>query len=277
MKNFAPVVPLAVASYLKGCGKLGDYHLLLAHDVLEHPDEYRNVYGGCTQITMDNSLIELGQPMAVKDVVAAAQIVGATKVVLPDHLGNFGHTMLAVLGALSEWKHIKEAVDPLGKISLVGVVQGSDIEQCKYCVAEYRHLGLQISIPRVLVDILGSRREIIEYAHKEFGYDRIHLLGFSKNLYDDILCTRMDGVAGIDSAVPIRAGYRGIYMGNPRGDYDEAVGKRGNYWELTPDDVGASGMGLALHNMENFRHWINILTESGIEECPMTINTPVTE
>ena len=70
-----------------------------------------------------------------------------------------------------------------------------------------------ISIPRALVNILGSRREPIEALQNNGFRDvPIHLLGFSCNYHDDIYCARLEGIIGIDSATPIRLGMEGKIM-----------------------------------------------------------------
>ena len=59
---------------------------------------------------------------------------------------------------------------------------------------------------------------------------QIHLLGMSNNFVDDMACTSMPNVMGIDSANPMVMGYQGISIWDrvgiehlPRGDYWECV------------------------------------------------------
>lgn len=260
LKHFAPVVPLSVAAALRENGMLGGYHLLLAHDVLADPDGYKEIYrpfmdGTPMDIIMDNSLIELGYPMAMDDVLQAAEVVGAKRIVLPDELGELDATLRAVHDSMEDWHTL-----PLNRTAgmrPIGVVQGKTLDECVHCLQEYRELNIDISIPRVLRKYLGSRAHITAIAHLQYGFRNIHLLGFSDNVLDDIACTRLPGVTGIDSAVPVRAAYKRMPM-DPLSEYfDRDVGPRGDYWEITPgdwDDVQAS---LVTQNIRQVRKWIN--------------------
>lgn len=260
LKHFAPVVPLSVAAALREDGMLGGYHLLLAHDVLADPNGYKEVYrpymdGTPMNIIMDNSLIELGYPMEMKDVLEAARVVGAKQIVLPDELGEMQFTLKAVWDAMDKWYTLP--LSETAGITPIGVVQGKTLTECTTCLQEFRNLGINISIPRVLYKYLGSRAEIAVIAHMKFGFQNIHLLGFSENILDDIACTRLPGVAGIDSAVPIRAAYKHMTM-EPLSEYfDRDVGPRGNYWDVKPGDLDSVQSSLVVQNIRQVRKWIN--------------------
>lgn len=260
-KHFAPVVPLSIAACLRENDLLGGYHLLLAHDVLLQPSSYREIYrpytdGRPMDIIMDNSLIELGYPMEMLQVLEAAKVVNAKKVVLPDELGKLDKTLRAVWDSMNVW-HTLPTKDTK-EIKPVAVVQGKNLSECLTCIREYAKCGIEdISIPRVLQKYLGTRSEIVMLAHAHYGYQNIHLLGFSDNILDDVACTRQPGVKGIDSAVPIRAGYKDVLISMDDPQFDRLVGPRGNYWDVTPKDLKQAQINLVMHNIRTFRGWIN--------------------
>lgn len=254
VRHFAPVVPLSIAQFLKGHDALGGYHLLLAHDVLANPDAYRATYAGATDIIMDNSLIELGYPMRVRDVIEAARVVNAQKVVLPDVLGSLEETLTLVQQAYEDFYMLP--LDVTAGLKMVAVVQGESREECSRCLHEYSKLGVEISIPRVLVSILGSRMDVIREAYS-MGFRNMHLLGFSDNLIDDVSSVRMPGVKGIDSAVPIRAGVKGLYMALDDMDFSKNLGPRGSYWETDVEKMNAVDLSTICSNLYSYRKWIN--------------------
>ena len=226
--NFAPVVPIEVARAMEAHkpGSIGNYHLLLAHDVLERPTDYREVYGnkGYT-ILMDNSLVELGYPLPLMDVLAACEIVGAQYAILPDVLGDYEGTVERTENALIEWNNLP--IEGRGDVQLLPVVQGcSHREHINFLCRFAGRMDIAgFCVPRVIADRQGSRKHII---HEITKFARVHMLGFSENLWDDVACARMPGVIGIDSAVPVRLGLRGKLM-----SFDKPVetGLRGHYWD----------------------------------------------
>src|SRR5690606_14854074 len=89
MAYFAPVCPVHILKQLAAEGSMGTYHLPLAHDVLEHKDEYHNLfvksrYADFISTTiLDNSVIELGTAVDINVIGEAAKIVHANVIVLP--------------------------------------------------------------------------------------------------------------------------------------------------------------------------------------------------
>lgn len=224
--RFAPVVPLVLADYMQSRGTLGNYHLLLAHDVLANPKEYRRIYAdrGYT-ILMDNSLVELGYPLPLVEVLEACKIVGAQYAILPDKLNDMQATIDMTKEAIFRWRTIP--TEQRGDVGLLPVLQGAThtehMRMLSGFVMDNDVAG--ICVPRVIADTIGSRRWIINEAARFYN---IHLLGFSENFLDDIACARMPGVVGIDSAVPIRAALRDLIMSL---DVPINAGKRECYWD----------------------------------------------
>jgi hypothetical protein len=207
MARFAPVVPLQLARWLKERNALGDYHLLLAHDVLSDPHGYAEVYGDIGRssnglIIMDNSLIELGNPISTPLLLDACHIVRAQYAVMPDKLGDAEETYMMTAAGVHELTRSAPIVKP------VFVLQGQNYLQCMELFDRFQRLAkvhaidYMVSVPRILGNTLGSRKHLIFKIAQ--ACVPIHLLGFSNSLIDDIACSRMPGVTGIDSASPIR-------------------------------------------------------------------------
>lgn len=248
-KCFAPVVPVQTASVLRDMDMLGNYHLLLAHDVLEHRAEYRDIYGDITRnggiVIMDNSLIELGKPMEVSDMLEALDVVPSTYAVLPDVLGDVQETLRLSIEAIHEYA----ARAPQQR--LMGVMQGDSHTKCFDCAANLALMGVNaISVPRHLANILGSRVMLVDYLLKKHSAWPVHLLGFSDSPLDDFTAARYPNVMGIDSAAPIRQAFRGIRFSL---DLFIEPGPRGDYWELNPNDLPEELLTLLEENLSTIR------------------------
>lgn len=262
MAKFAPVVPLGLASWLKSRELLGDYHLLLAHDVIQNPKEYSEVYGDITQkgglIIMDNSLIELGHPVDADTLAEACHIVGARYAVMPDVLDDAQLTYDMSEKAIWNFLPKCPAVQP------VFVLQGQNLSQCLELCLRYVKLGYKIgtdymlSIPRRLANTFGTRRDLVAQSWK-MGVP-VHLLGFSNSILDDITCARMPGVVGIDSTEPIRLALqhsRQISL-----DWPSQPGPREDYWEkdwksmLSTDGYNQVMASILENNLNKVRKWI---------------------
>lgn len=259
MSQFAPVVPIPLAKHLAEQEELGDYHLLLAHDVLARPDEYKLVYGGIREgggtIIMDNSLIELGRPMDIAEMLAVFKTLRPDWIVLPDHLGDYKKTLGATCKALFDWRQLT----PIQRLDteLMGVVQGSTFEECVSC-AQWMLTQPEITaicVPRVLVELLGSRMPVLTWLLQQRPEMPIHLLGFSDNILDDIVSASMYNVMGIDSAVPIRLGLQ-----NKPLLLDKFVdaGKRGDFWDRSYSRFEPLSNTTILSNIRNVRSWIDV-------------------
>lgn len=217
MTLYSPVAPIDVLLKLQSADLLGNYLLLLAHDVVINPEKYQKLIENFRGIViMDNSLIELGKPVDAETMLAAVNIVNADYAVLPDVLSDKDASIKASTTAARQWKVVGLDIDP------IIVAQGNTTDECLECVnniiedmdIDERDLYL-ISIPRALVLTEGSRMPLIKELER-FWNINIHLLGFSANYYDDIMCARHPNVVGIDSATPIRLGWEGKYICDPQ-------------------------------------------------------------
>lgn len=276
LSRFAPVAPLKVHKAMAEAGVLGTYHLLLAHQVLKDPGAHEKFYryqypvlprtrgnpgrNGKPYIIMDNSLIELGLPLPVDDVLKAGATVGAKAIVLPDMLGDKNETLWATRKALDSLTYIRKYSPNESyprHVKTLGVAQGQTLEQIVECAkVMVKTLKVDIiSVPRHVTAKLGSRTEVTRVVAK-MGVP-IHLLGFSDNLWDDFwTLTTIPRVMGIDSAVPIWYGLQGFnFPTDPpmRADY----GRR-------PDDY-ESQSSINQHviaNMRRVERWANTVRDA---------------
>lgn len=255
MARFAPVVPLHIAQALEREGQLGQYHLLLAHDVVARQDEYSALYSHRDwYIIMDNSVVELGGAVDPESIVQAAQCVGASYMIAPDVMGDTIKTLDAVDSFLAH-----PAVRKCS-IPVMAVVQGRSDRDVDYCLHTYR-VGVfpmvqGIAVPRLLVKHLGTRSRVTLEATRT--WTDVHLLGFSDNMIDDVACARIPGVQGIDSAVPIRLG---LQLRDLRlADYEDP-GPRENYWTAVPQ--AKAQLSGAIHNIGLIRKWIDVGNSRG--------------
>ena len=249
--RFAPVATLPVYRRLWAAQQLGDYHLLIATEILKDPVGWKAFWGLQPAvgrfIIMDNGLIETGIPTSPEALRTAARLVNANCIVLPDKLGDFRETRRLARAALTRKLDFPR----------MGVVQGRTMLEVADCIRFYRaHSVEYLSVPRVMVSIFGSRTPIIDLINESRSGDQIHLLGFSDNLYDDMRCTALPNVMGIDSATPLWIAWQPLreYLPLvPPRDTRVAYGSRpSDYWNYVPGD----DFDIAVANVQKVRSWI---------------------
>lgn len=258
--KFAPVGPLLVMRALlnEGPSVVGDYHLLLAHEVLADPTGWRGWVNALRDahrfaglkaplVIMDNSIIELGHDIPMKDIMQATMSIAADVVVLPDIIGEQDATNNILL---------EYALNGIGQYDEEKLPQHMFVPQGQ-CLSQYVE-SIEFASTFEFIDWIGlprdalefdvpSRRALIDAVEVIMPYANIHLLGMSNDPLEDVLSCRFSAqVRGIDSAVPIRAGLKGMPICLANGDY----GERGNYWE-------AKGINLqAVTNLQYMREKI---------------------
>ena len=231
--RYSPVGPIKILEQIQEADALGNYLLLVAHDVLADDigyslllDDMHNPNDADEFIIMDNGVIELGEAMPFDDVMGAAEIVLPDCIVMPDILGEFTATRKLME---SQSKAIVDCPFPLMKVP-----QGSDLSQIVACI-DWLHeeihpmwpLKNYWGIPRWIANKFETRAPVIDYINRlgAAPAPQIHLLGMSDYWGDDLLCAILTNVMGIDSANPIVRGLGGIHMETakpahvPRGDY----------------------------------------------------------
>jgi hypothetical protein len=215
MARFAPVAPIQILEEMKLAGCLGNYHLLLTHHVLEYPDRFRELFkgGDSHAIFMDNSIVELGDAVSDEKVKEACEVVvdsGNNWVypVLIDVMADGPATIEASTESYDWW--IKNGEDYHPMVVLQGNSWETFTQTCDHFLLnpEFRKIAY-VGIPRVLVDHIGTRQLAIQYVDAIRPDINVHLLGFSNDVTDDVICCNLAPVEGIDSAVPLRYSYSG--------------------------------------------------------------------
>lgn len=234
MAFFAPVCPERILSELVRYNIAGPYHLMLAHDVAADP-KYKETcnklraYHQDLEIIMDNSVIELGGAVDKEMILEACLATKPRAIVLPDVLLDGKGTAKRSSEAIDDWYAYFNSYISWGH-SFMYVPQGKTMSEWATCAEKMKddpRIGWW-GIPRNLVANVGSRAQAIAIAKVLNSKRKIHLLGFSDDLIDDFTCVRIDGVYGIDSAVPIRAANE-----DPPKQMSLSldVGPRGSWWE----------------------------------------------
>jgi hypothetical protein len=251
VSKFAIVAPINIVQELDMHNILGPTHLLLAHDVVKHPMEYNRLFSAKRihrerLVILDNSVIELGAAVDLPMIREACEIVEPTCVCLPDVLLDTKATIDSCSEALETWskelrktQHFKEAprymLCPQGKTF-------EDFIRCAEAFADDPRITVW-GVPRNLVGWIGSRQAAIEILHVINPRRKIHLLGFSDNMADDMMCARDFRVMSIDSAVPLRL------------DFDlqlsSKIPPRGNWWDH------AFYTDVIARNLVRVRMWVN--------------------
>ena len=262
MSRFAPVVPIGVARRLKELDLLGKYHLLLAHDVVKHPKAYHEVYGDLGEdvtIIMDNSVIELGKPVAPSIMMEACRIVPTSVVVLPDRLMDRPGTSFAIREGLNQYMEVIRTL----KLAVMAVPQGHDFDSWKDSVNDViwnlqgTNLEVWIGVAKNIKEKIDrSRGEALEVIEKKLPGVKVHMLGFSDSLQDDMFSI-IKGMAlnievlGIDSTVPVRLGMQGQHL-----NFIDPHPPRGDWWE-NPGELTNRALDLIEQNILVVRRHIN--------------------
>jgi hypothetical protein len=218
-----------------------DRTLLLAHDVAEYPDEYRELFGrrggnfnNFHHVIMDNSAYELKKSVDSDMVWKAVEIARPSCVVLPDVYLDGTATFRATFDALRGTQHddswvYRRAQQILTSPEFMAIPQGKTIAEWNRCaekLAKLEHIDWW-GIPRNYREVLGvSRKQAIEVCSALDNKKKIHLFGFSNDYVDDMVCTADRRVASIDSTTPIRAGSL-----NEEFHLNLLLPPRGDWWE----------------------------------------------
>jgi hypothetical protein len=198
---------------------------------------------------MDNSVVELGEALPFDRVIEAAKRVGALTVVLPDVIDDGQATAEAGEEAMNEFV---EELEESG-IGALGIPHGRDVEEVLECAKDLVDLGIKrIGVSRYLTQgPIGSRVELTKKLWREYQLP-IHLFGFSHDLLDDVTASRIPGVVGIDSAMPIWYGMIGRTLPeSPRRDRENL--RRPSDYEHESRDLNFQ----VRQNVDRVREWLS--------------------
>ncbi len=213
MAQFAPVAPIQILEKMKEERVLGKYHLLLTHHILEHPERFKELFADLKQCTIivDNSIVELGDAATDDKVLEACKVLQESSnspnyiiPVLKDVMNDGPATREAATASCNWWLENAPTYNPMV------VIQGETWREFTKTADHFlsnSDLFPNIEyagIPRVLVSHQDTRQKAIQYITALSPMTNIHLLGFSDDVTDDIICANDPNVEGIDSAVPIR-------------------------------------------------------------------------
>lgn len=249
MAKFAPVCPVHILPRLEPANS-GDYHLLLAHDVADKAQDYKQFFGKHRNMTiiMDNSVIELGNAVDLRVIKKACNAVDVTTIVLPDVLLDGKATVESCTKALETWPdEFRAYLGSSHQRGFMYVPQGKTLKEfatAAQSLASHPDINFW-GVPRNIVALHGSRANAIEIVHALNPHRRIHLLGFSDDLVDDVICSKDRRVEGIDSAVPLRAGSLGHNL-----TFDLDMPPRGDWWDT------AKYTPLMDENIATYKNWI---------------------
>jgi hypothetical protein len=193
------------------------YHLALAHQVLidsKYAQFYLEQSRAGAHVILDNSVIELGYPLADEDLVRAAKAVEAREVVIPDKPGDKERTLRYLLETGPPLRHF------LGtSVRLMAVPQGRSADEWLECMETMlrRAPGVvnTIGIGKFLKSI---REEVIIELDMEFGrvghlpIHDFHLLGTWGNPIEIRKLAQYDWIRGVDTKLPVRLGLRGTAL-----------------------------------------------------------------
>src|SRR5690606_14518815 len=156
MGKYSPVGPIAILEALEQRGLLGDYVLVLAHDVIPHVERYKQLlHKGNRHVILDNYADELGKPMT-DGLVDIALEIGADAIVLPDVIGSRDGTLEVIEQFLGRISGLHAC-----QLPWMGVPQGSHVDDILSCAEGIRNLlgrnPAYWGVPRWIANEIGTR------------------------------------------------------------------------------------------------------------------------
>jgi hypothetical protein len=198
MINLALEIP---TTQLQAWSPLADFDFVLAHQVLAD-DGYMNHFRARPKgrmVMLDNSLHELGAPLPISDILAAARMVKADYVIAPD---NMDHAKWTV----DQFYEMRDAYHEGGDV--IGVLAGTTPYEREYCLEHIRK-GSIVCLP--------FRRARVEwFLEQAIDHARIHLLGMSSdwelNVWAWLQTAYPSTAFSVDTSKPIKAGLLGTQL-----------------------------------------------------------------
>lgn len=239
VSRYSPIAPIALLEEMQVHALLGDYILVLGHDVIEHFDRYKvlltqvRISSPHSFIILDNSAVECSGALTPSNPAFRRCITDLPIdcYVLPDVIGD----RAATEALMSQQVPAIQSLD----VPYMYIPQGGSIYeviahiqwQIAYMPPKpHPKYGALWGVPRWIANKFDSRKPAVQYLNHLYAPDAtwhsIHLLGMSQHFQDDIECTSLPHVIGIDSANPVVLGQRDIPMNSrmpithvPRGDF----------------------------------------------------------
>lgn len=184
-----------------------DLDFILAHKVLEdsyYADHFAN-RPKSRELILDNSMHELGTPLPIGDLIAAAKKVRPTWVIAPDNMDDVSWT-------IARFYEMKDRF-PGGHGAVVGVVVGQTPHERAQAYDHFKSASL-VCLP--------FRRPRLEwFLEQKMRHPRIHLLGMSSDweleAWTWLSFILPDIEFSVDTSKPLKAGLLGlrIHSGMP--------------------------------------------------------------
>lgn len=253
-------IPVALFTYNS---IINDYPYLLAHLLLKKyhlNEEYAEYYKKYCQtqeyVILDNSVFELGKPVAAKELLSLVDEYNVSHLVVPDIYKDKTKTIEAA-------KKFIPSLYNKSKAKLFAVAQGSTVEETIECFEYF--------FKRPEIDIIGinfslgenARKEILEYIKEKYSalnpeeIKLIHLLG-TANPYDLWSYARdyKSFIKSVDTSNPVMMALEGREYNPARGINGEYIKPKALLADSLNTQLNVAIINLALRNIRTFRRRI---------------------
>lgn len=166
--QIATILPIPYLHLERG----NNFHMALAH--LLGDEAYREFFSREALqgnfVMLDNSIIEMGTPLKMANLIKLAVWIKASELVLPDALNNMDETIKLGEESISEW---------YGEVDLAAVPQGKTKIEWLSCLSETLLWPVKtIGVSRMLYGVFEDRCEALLAAKRLINSEKnIHLLG----------------------------------------------------------------------------------------------------
>lgn len=252
-------------AFLNTISSQGDIHLVLAHMVLSNPS-YREFYKNEKKYKiLDNGAFELRQPLSTRDIIEAAELIGADEVVAPDMFddGEKSYDLTKSFGtSVRVLSHPKEH-----NFKIMGVPHGKDFIEWLECFrklydnAHIDVIGIGYQSCRVFRHMWPHekslsliRSNLVHTLSSRFTHKPIHLLGGGSNPIEILQYEGMSNVRSIDTCFPFLCGQNGIWFSETTGAERPAQATL----DLTVDKLSDYQLEVVNANINVMKRWIQL-------------------
>lgn len=200
-----------------GCEYSQNMHMFLTHMVENHVEYTQVAKDVAGYKILDNSVIELGNALSIGRILAAAEVIGADEIILPDVYCDGPRTLDFVKRAMNDLDRIYGGIDNC-PYKLMAVAQGETIEEWIECYTELlfmEHVDV-IGIPKVLAKMHpGGRPYVVNsYCQLNIKDKQHHLLGVWYSLTEFKEYHNLEAIRSCDTVLPA---YLAKYRLEPEG------------------------------------------------------------